>query len=259
MATATDLEAGLAYDIEGTGTPIVFLHGLTFDRRTWRPIIDRLEGSVTSIAIDLPAHGDSGGEPTPLETVAERVHRLLRSLGLEHPVVVGHSMAAAVAGLYVSAHPARGIVLVDQATEVLPFAQMLHQAAPMLRGPAFDQVWQNIENSLGLDRIPEPTRTLVLETHKVKQDVVLGYWDQVLNTEPAELQAWIDDKAARIQIPCLAVFGRPATDGERERLGRLPDAQIEEWAGDGHFVHLVDPGRFATRLCMFVEHCDQAG
>jgi pimeloyl-ACP methyl ester carboxylesterase len=259
MATATDLETSLAYDIEGTGTPVVFLHGLTFDRRTWRPIIDQLDGSITSIAIDLPAHGDSGGEPTSLEAVAERIHRLLRSLGVERPVVVGHSMAAAAAGLYVSAHPARGIVLVDQATEVLPFAQMLHQIAPMLRGPAFDQIWPNIENSLGLDRIPEPTRTLVLETHKVKQDVVLGYWDQVLNTEPAELQAWVDDTVARIQIPCLAVFGRAATSGERERLGRLPDAQIEEWPDDGHFVHLVDPGRFAARLCTFVEHCDQVG
>jgi pimeloyl-ACP methyl ester carboxylesterase len=259
MTTATDLETGLAYNIEGTGTPVVFLHGLTFDRRTWRPIIDKLDGSVASIAIDLPAHGDSGGEPAPLETVAERVHRLLETLHVERPVVVGHSMAAAVAGLYVSAHPARGIVLVDQATEVLPFAQMLHQIAPMLRGPAFDQVWPNIENSLGLDRIPEPARTMVLERHKVKQDVVLGYWDQVLNTEPAELQAWTDDTAARIKIPCLAVFGRPATDGERERLGRLPDAQIEEWAGDGHFVHLVDPERFATRLQAFVEHCDHAG
>jgi pimeloyl-ACP methyl ester carboxylesterase len=259
MATATDLQAGLAYDIEGTGTPVVFLHGLTFDRRTWRPVIDQLDGSVTSIAIDLPAHGGSGGKPAPLETVADRIHRLLHSLGLERPVVVGHSMAAAVAGLYMSAHPARGVVLVDQATEVLPFAQMPHQVAPMLRGADFGQVWADIETSLGLDRIPEPARTLVLDTHHVRQDVVLGYWDQVLTTEPAELQAWIDDKAARIQVPCLAVFGRPATDGERERLGRIPDAQIEEWAGDGHFVHLVDPGRFAARLRAFVGHCDQAG
>jgi pimeloyl-ACP methyl ester carboxylesterase len=259
MASAAGLKAGLAYDIQGTGTPIVFLHGLTFGRRTWRPIIDQLGGAITSIAIDLPAHGDSGGEPAPLERVAEQVHLLLNSLGLERPVVVGHSMAAGIAGLYASAHPARGIVLVDQAMEILPFAQMLHQAAPMLRGPAFGQVWPSIENSLGLDRIPEPTRTLVLDTHKVNQDVVLGYWTQVLNTEPAELQAWIEDTAARIQVPCLAVFGRPATDGERERLGRLPDAQIEEWAGDGHFVHLVDPGRFAARLCTFVEHCDQVG
>jgi pimeloyl-ACP methyl ester carboxylesterase len=259
MATATNLQAGLAYDIEGSGTPVVFLHGLTFDRRTWRPIIDQLDGSVTSIAIDLPAHGDSGGEPAPLETVAERIHRLLETLGAERPVIVGHSMAAAVAGLYASAHPARGIVLVDQGTEIMPFAQMLHQIAPMLRGPAFGQAWPNINNSLGLDRIPEPTRTLVLETHTVHQDVVLGYWDQVLTTEPAELQAWIDATAARIQVPCLAVFGRPATDGERKRLSRPPGAQIEEWAGDGHFVHLVDPERFATRLQAFVEHCDQAG
>jgi pimeloyl-ACP methyl ester carboxylesterase len=258
MATATDLQSGLAYEIEGTGTPVVFLHGLTFDRRTWRPVIDQLGGSVTSIAIDLPAHGDSGGEPTPLETVAEQLYRLLHALGVERPVVVGHSMAAGIAGLYASAHPARGVVLVDQGTEVLPFAQMLHQIAPMLRGPAFGQVWENIENSLGLDRIPEPARTLVLDTHQVRQDVVLGYWTQVLTTEPAELQAWIDDKAAGIGVPCLAVFGRTATDGERERLGRLPDAQIEEWAGDGHFVHLVDPARFATRLQTFVVHCDQA-
>ena len=225
MATASDRETGLAYDIEGMGTPVVFVHGLTFDRRTWRPVIDQLDGSVTSIAIDLPAHGDSGGEPAPLESITEQIHRLLQTLGVERPVVVGHSMAAAVAGLYASAHPARGIVLVDQGTEILPFAQMLHQIAPMLRGPLFDQTWPNIENSLGLDRIPEPARTLVLDTHKVKQDVVLGYWDQVLNTEPAELQAWIDDKAARVQIPCLAVFGRPATDGERGRLGRLPSDQ----------------------------------
>lgn len=259
MATATDLETRLAYDVEGTGTPVVFLHGLTFDRRTWRPIIEQLDGSVTSIAIDLPAHGGSGGEPASLESAAEQTHRLLESLGLKQPVVVGHSIAAGVAGLYASAYPARGIVLVDQAMEVLPFARMLHQIAPMLRGPAFGQIWPNIEASLGLDRIPEPTRTLVLDTHKVTQDVVLGYWDQVLSTDPAELQAWIDSKAAGIRTPCLAVFGRSATDGERERLARLPDAQIEEWEGDGHFVHLVDPGRFATRLLTFVGHCDQAG
>lgn len=258
MATATDLKTGLAYDIEGTGTPVVLLHGMTFDRRTWRPIVEELGGSVTSITIDLPGHGGSSGEPARLEDVAGQIHRLLKSLAVERPVVVGHSMAAAVAGLYASTYPTRGIVLVDQATEVLPFAQMLHQIAPMLRGPAFHQVWPNIENSLGLDRIPEPTRALVLGTHKVEQDVVLGYWDQVLTTDPAELQAWIDATAAGIQVPCLTVFGRPATDGEHERLGRMPDAQIEEWVGDGHFVHLVDPRRFATRLRIFVDYCDQA-
>ena len=71
------------------------------------------------------------------------------------------------------------------------------------------------------------------------------------------MQTWIDDIASRIHCPCLAVFGRRVTDGELERLGRLPDVQLEEWQGDGHFVHLVDPERFTDRLTAFVEYCNR--
>lgn len=245
----------VAYDIAGAGAPVVFLHGLTFSRRTWRPIIEHLRDSVTSIAIDLPAHGDTGGNPADLEDVAEQVHRLLVSLGVDRPVVVGHSMSAGIAGLYASAYPARGIALIDQASEVLSFAQMVHHFAPMLRGAGFDQVWAGIETTLGLDLIPEPTRTLVLESHEVDKAVVLGYWDQILRTDPVDLQDWIDTVMTKVRVPCLAVFGRPATPGERERLNRLPGSQIVEWPGDGHFAHLVDPARFAVRLRSFVDHC----
>lgn len=256
MTSRTDPATAVAHDIEGAGSPVVFLHGLTFTRRTWQPVIDHLRDSVTSIAIDLPAHGDSGGNPVDLEDVANQVHNLLVSIGVDRPVIVGHSMSAGIAGLYASAYPTRGIVLIDQATEVLPFAQMLHRLAPMLRGTGFDQVWAGIEASLGLDLIPEPIRTVVLESHEVDQAVVLGYWDQILRTDPDDLQNWIDAVMTKVRVPCLAVFGRPATPGERERLNRLPDSQIVEWPGDGHFAHLVDPARFAVRLRSFVNHCD---
>lgn len=255
--SATDERTGLVYDITGSGTPVVFLHGLTFDRRTWRPIIDQLAGTVRSVAIDLPAHGDSHGEPVLLQEAADRVHRLVEALGLEPPVVVGHSIAAGIAGIYAAAYPTRGFVFVDQATEVLPFAQMLHQMAPMVRGPGFGQFWTRIEESLGIQRIPEPVQSLVRQSHVVDQRVVLGYWDQVLTTDPVELQVWIDDQTSSAHAPCLAVFGRRATDGERERLHRMPDAQIEEWDGDGHFVHLVDPARFTTRLRAFIDYCER--
>jgi pimeloyl-ACP methyl ester carboxylesterase len=56
-------------------------------------------------------------------------------------------------------------------------------------------------------------------------------------------------------MPCLGVLGRPITEGERTRFAQLPDVRLEEWTGNGHFVHLVDPSRFAFRLHRFVEDC----
>jgi pimeloyl-ACP methyl ester carboxylesterase len=242
----------LAYDLEGSGAPIVFLHGLTFDRRTWRPIIDRLGHETQSLSIDLPAHGESSGDPMPLEQVAAGVHDLVTSLGLDDPIVVGHSMSGAIAFIYASTYPTRAVVTVDSGPEVQPFAEIVQQLEPTLRGPGFAQAWTHFEMTLGLDRIPEPVLSLVLETHEVQQDVVLGYWEQLFETGPAELQAWVDEIVETIQVPCLGIFGRSLTGGERERFERLPEVQLEEWEGDGHFVHLVDPDRFVTRLRQFI-------
>jgi pimeloyl-ACP methyl ester carboxylesterase len=150
-------------------------------------------------------------------------------------------------------------VSIDNGPDIRPFARLVQQLEPALRGPGFSQVWQTFEDSLGLERIAEPLRSLVLEAHEVKQDVVLGYWQTVFRTDPDEFQASIDAQIRQLSVPCLAVFGRPITPGERERFGWMPDAQLEEWTGDGHFVHLVEPDRFATRLRQFVDHCNATG
>ena len=252
---AAHIATRLAYDDEGEGTPVVFLHGLTFDRRTWRPIIERLDGAFRTIAIDLPAHGESRVTPPSFEQVPHRVHELLDALAVERPIVVGHSMSAGLAALYGSAYPTRGLVFVDNGPYIRPFAEMAQRLEPALRGPGFAEVWPTFENSLGLEKIPEPVRSLVLATHEVDQDVVVPYWEILLRDDPDELQEWVDTISARIEVPCLGVFGRPVTDAERERLARIADVQLEEWPDDGHFVHLVDADRFAVRLRQFVERC----
>ena len=252
---AANSATSLAYDDEGAGTPVVLLHGLTFDRRTWRPIVERLDGSVRTVAIDLPAQGESGGAPAPLDEVAAQVHELVGSLAVDHPVMVGHSMSGGLVAMYAAAYPSRGVVIIDNGPDIRPMAQLIRRLEPALRGPGFAEVWRTFEDSLGLERIPEPTRSLVLEGHEVDQHVVVSYWDMVLRSDPDELQAFIDTQLRQIDVPCLGVFGRPITEGERERFGWLPDVQLEEWDGDGHFVHLVDSDRFAARLLQFVDHC----
>src|SRR6266545_5389342 len=106
--------------------------------------------------------------------------------------------------------------------DVRPFAELVQQLEPALRGPEFANAWQAFEQSLGLERIPEPDRSLVLDTHRVRQDVVVGYWETLMGIDAAEFQASIDAQIPKLDVPCLAVFGRSLTGhrpaGRQSRL-----------------------------------------
>lgn len=257
--TTTSEQAPLAFERHGTGLPIVLLPGLTFDRRSWRPTVDRLGPDVCTIAIDLPAHGASAGPPCDLEEVAAQVDALLERIGVADPIVVGHSMSGAVAMIYAAAYPVRGVVIVESPVNVAPFAEMVQFLAPSLRGDGFADAFAPFERSMGLDLVPEPLRTEALDAHEVRRDVVLGYWDQLLRTDANELQRWVEEVAATIEVPSLAVFGQHLTSEERDYLRRLlPAVEVEEWPGRGHFVHLADADRFAARLRAFADGCDRS-
>ena len=105
---------------------------------------------------------------------------------------------------------------------------------------------------MGFDRIPEPLRSEVLAAQEVRQDVVL-YWDELMRSDPEQLQARVEQVGAAIDVPVLAVFGQQLSSNERDYLRRLVrGAQLEEWPGRGHFVHLAEADRFAARLRAFV-------
>ena len=247
---------GLAYDLQGSGPPLVFIHGLTFDRASWRPITSRLVNAHRCITVDLPGHGDSSGPPRPLEDLAAEIHQLLDWLGVEPPVVVGHSMGAVLACVYAARYPVAGVVDVDQPLDVRPFATLAQSLAPALRGGGFHAAFEPFRQSIGVDRLPEPQRSLIMARQRIRQDLVVGYWDEMLATTPEQLQARTDTALTAIKAPFLAVFGHDLDDHERQHLrGLLPSAEVEEWPGHGHLVHLEEPDRFADRIAAFAGSC----
>jgi pimeloyl-ACP methyl ester carboxylesterase len=240
----------LALEQSGAGAPVVFLHGLTFDRQTWRPILDRIGGRVDAIAIDLPRHGESGDGPTDLEPLADAVHAELTGLGIERPVVVGHSISGGVAGTYAARHPAAGVVIVDGSPWVEPFGELLQRLAPELRGDRFAEVFDRVfQTSMAIDLLPEQPRALVHAHQQIDQGVVLAYWRELMETPPAQLQARSDAAIESVDVPVLGVFGRELAPPER---ARLRSASLEVWPGLGHFPHLAEPERFTARLLAFV-------
>jgi pimeloyl-ACP methyl ester carboxylesterase len=237
--------------------PIVLLHGLTFDRRIWAPIIEALQARDPArrvIAFDLPGHGESPAcPPHDLPRICELVHDALETLGTRTPLIVGHSMAGALASMYAARYPTVGVVSVDQLPFVREFAGLVRSLAPQLRSAAFAQVWADVfATSFHTELLPEPAERLVKQNGRPDQDLVLSYWRMLLETPVDEVETLIEGvlhEIARQQIPYVLVLGSRIPAAARDALEqRMPMLRIVEWPGTGHFPHLAHPAEFAELL-----------
>jgi pimeloyl-ACP methyl ester carboxylesterase/uncharacterized RmlC-like cupin family protein len=107
----------IQYLTAGRGPAIVLLHGYAETSRMWRPLMARLSSDYTVIAPDLPGIGGSGIPTDGLDMTraATRMHALVKSLGVEKAVVVGHDIGLMVAYAYAAQFPAEveKLVLMD--------------------------------------------------------------------------------------------------------------------------------------------------
>jgi pimeloyl-ACP methyl ester carboxylesterase len=97
----------LHYLTAGHGPAVILLHGYAETSRMWRPLIPLLAEKFTVIAPDLPGIGDSSIPTDKIDmlTSANRIHALVRSLGVEKARVVGHDIGLMVAYAYATQFP----------------------------------------------------------------------------------------------------------------------------------------------------------
>lgn len=256
---AVRILAGLAAEDRGESDlrpPLVLLHGLSFDRSMWRPALSELQTldpGRRSLALDLPGHGDSASWPShDIASVADGVHRAATEAGLDAPVVVGHSLAAIVASVYASRHPARGVINVDQSLETAPFATTLQSLADKLRGPDFPVMWDHFAASMHIELLPPAGQDLVRTTSRPGQDLVLSYWKEVLERPVEETAEQVAQGMALVResgTPHVIVAGaEPDADYRSWLCAMLPQATVIVWPESGHFPHLAHPRDFAQVL-----------
>ncbi|MDR3442326.1 MAG: alpha/beta hydrolase [Legionella sp.] len=97
----------LYYQIAGSGSPVVLLHGYTQTGHMWLPIVAELAQNHTVIIPDLRGAGASEKALTGYDkkTMAQDIHVLIRSLGFEHCAVAGHDIGLMVAYAYAAQFP----------------------------------------------------------------------------------------------------------------------------------------------------------
>ncbi len=104
---------------EGKGTPVVFLHGYSYNRLVWQTIsVTQLliEKDVPFLALDMPYGPKSECKPktTNVETNVAFAKTAVQTLfGMVAPVVVGASLGGHISLMYAVRFPVRGLLLVS--------------------------------------------------------------------------------------------------------------------------------------------------
>src|SRR5664280_2505853 len=109
----------LAYVDEGSGDPVVLLHGWGGQAASMTPLIVALRDTYRVVAFDLPGFGGSSPPPVPWGTpeYAVFVERAVASLGITCATYIGHSFGGRIA-IWLAAHAPEAVhalVLVDAA------------------------------------------------------------------------------------------------------------------------------------------------
>lgn len=107
---------------------ILFIHGAGGGQFTWSLQKGFFEKQFNPIIIELPGHGESGGEgEEEIGKYAEHVHAFLKALNLPKIFLVGHSMGGAIVQTLALTHPEviKGIVLVGTGAKLRVFPMIL--------------------------------------------------------------------------------------------------------------------------------------
>lgn len=114
----------LAYHHTGGPGPVVILsHGLTDNGLCWRRFAQAMADEADFVMIDARGHGESSRviEGSPFDP-GEDIAAVIDHLGLNNPVVMGHSVGALATARFAAAHPGRAAMVILEDPPLMPIA-----------------------------------------------------------------------------------------------------------------------------------------
>ncbi len=116
------------YTRDGSGPPLLLIHGLSGSVRWWQRNIPVLARSFTVYAVELQGFGGNRkGRPLPFKESADSLAAFMGALGIQRAHIVGHSMGGHIAIYLAAYHPER----VDRLVLAAP-SGMLRRGLPRM-------------------------------------------------------------------------------------------------------------------------------
>ncbi len=250
----------LHYVSKGTGRPVVFIHGNPGSHHDYSmTILGDVDNSFRALAFDRPGHGYSerrNGTSTTVEVQARLLSDALRNLGVEKPVIVGHSWGGAVA-----------LAMALQREEDLSALVLLAPAAYASGDP---QWWTTLPHLPVLGSVFLKVLTPLIGRRIIKDSLRDAYHPEpmqedylqaaeLLWTRPEQVKACaaddrslneslkgLSDRYAEINLPVVIVTGdsdvllRP--EEQADRLHRtIPGSELIRLSRTGHQIPQTHP------------------
>jgi N-formylmaleamate deformylase len=257
-ATSRTVEAnGLSHhllDYGGDGAPLVVLPGITSPAITWDFVARELGSAVRPLVLDLRGRGLSSQPERgyAMTDYAADVAGVVQALGLDRPIVLGHSLGARIGAAFGAATPelAGPLILVDpplSGPDRGPYATPLEAFERQLReanaGTTADEVardwprWPRREQELRARWLPTCSAAAVAETHGRFQT-----------------EDFFDDWPALRDVVLIYGGDSPVVtaEGAAELAATNPGAELVAVPGAGHMVPWDEFEGFQTAIQPFL-------
>ena len=204
----------LHYSKQGSGQPLILLHGNGEDSSYFVHQIDHFSKEYQVIAIDTRGHGQSprGSKPFTIQQFAEDLHDFMNEKGIEKAVLLGFSDGGNIALTFALKHPERVERLILNGANLFPSGVKPRYQWPIVIGYHLAKCFAK--------KLEEAKKNADLLALMVKEPQIM----------PSEL--------SQLSFPVLVVVG--TKDMIKESHTRLiykslPNAQLNIIEGD-HFV-----------------------
>jgi pimeloyl-ACP methyl ester carboxylesterase len=236
---------------EGSGPPVVVMHGWGARIETVASIVQALRGIAEVHALDLPGFGESEAPHAPwgVDDYRRFLGSFMDVVGVSRPAtLIGHSNGGRVAIAMAATEPHRvsRMVLIDSA------GIKSKRTFTYYRKVAMAKVGKHAARRLGA-----PGRTLreMLVGRAASADYAAAS-PQMRPTFVRLVNSDLRELMPQIKAPTLLIWGEqdtatPLADAHlMERL--IPDAGLVVFEGAGHFSYLDQPEKFARIARHFI-------
>ena len=247
--------------------PMVLLHGLQDCARSWDVFSRAMSGEYRVISLDSRGHGCSDfpvssslGSGYRFVDYVSDITTLIDNLGLEKPILVGHSAGGRYAFSYTSLNPqnVRALVVVDIDPD------SVNQSSSGM----FDRYMNESDEWPSLDKVVERIRS----RQRASSETMLNHQAEVM-TKPVGnvgIRVWRRDRRviedyerpdlwkewASIAVPTVIIRGRQSDllthQTAVQMREKLSGSLLAELEGGGHWFYQESPGAFESTVRWFL-------